>query len=65
MPVTTIYAIEFVGSKWVARMGEAIFDRNQMLARIKAKTLKGLDVEEEWAAFCILERHAAEQRWKK
>jgi len=63
MPITTIYIIELVGEKRVARLGDQRFDRGQMLAKIKARTLQGIDTEEEWAAYCLLERRIAEDRW--
>ena len=64
MPISTIYEIELIGEKWMARLGDEYLDRAQMLARIKSKIKQGVDAEEEWAAYAILERRAAEDRWR-
>lgn len=64
MPISTIYEIELIGEKWIARLGDERFDRAQILAKIKSKTQRGIDAEEEWAAYALLERRAAEDRWR-
>lgn len=65
MPITTIYEIELMGEKWVAKLGDEYLDRGQILAKIKSKTQRGIDAEEEWAAYALLEKCAAEDRWRK
>lgn len=65
MPISTIYQIELMGDKWVARLGDEYLDRTQILARIKSKWQQDIDAEEEWAAYVILERRVAEGRWIK
>jgi hypothetical protein len=63
MPVTSIYDVFFNGEKWVARLGEELLDRAALLAKIKTKRRADLPVEEEWAAFALIERYATEARW--
>lgn len=65
MPLTTIYEIEFVGEKWVARLGDERLDRSQILAKIKAMAQQGIETDEEWAAYALIERRTADDRWRK
>lgn len=59
----TVYPITHNGVEWVAVIGDAAYNRNQMLGKIKSMVRGGLPVEEEWAAFAILDRRITEERW--